>query len=139
MKINRTDIYNKYDGHCAYCGCEIDIKNMQVDHIISKLRTHYYKLDINNKENLNPSCKECNHYKRATPLEDFRNWLLGKLHLRLKKLPKNPKSFKSIRRKNYLLVIAKKYNIESDKPFDKIFFYEKFKNERRFIKKEREA
>ena len=29
----RMAVYNKFDGHCAYCGCEIDISDMQVDHI----------------------------------------------------------------------------------------------------------
>jgi 5-methylcytosine-specific restriction endonuclease McrA len=33
MKINREEVYNKCSGHCAYCGKEITIKQMQVDHI----------------------------------------------------------------------------------------------------------
>ncbi len=32
-KAERVEIHNKYDGHCAYCGCEIDISKMQVDHV----------------------------------------------------------------------------------------------------------
>ena len=24
----RQEIYNKYDGHCAYCGCKIEMKDM---------------------------------------------------------------------------------------------------------------
>ena len=31
----REQIYEKYYGHCAYCGCEIEYKEMQVDHIDS--------------------------------------------------------------------------------------------------------
>jgi len=31
-KRQRIEIYNKYQGHCAYCGEEIDYKQMQVDH-----------------------------------------------------------------------------------------------------------
>nr|UVY57535.1 MAG: ICEA Protein [Bacteriophage sp.] len=31
-KKKREAVYAKYDGHCAYCGRAIDIKDMQVDH-----------------------------------------------------------------------------------------------------------
>lgn len=30
----REAVYAKYDGHCAYCGRAIDIKDMQVDHFL---------------------------------------------------------------------------------------------------------
>lgn len=29
----RKQIYDKYQGHCAYCGCELEYKDMQIDHI----------------------------------------------------------------------------------------------------------
>ena len=32
MKINREEVYNKCGGHCAYCGNDITIKQMQIDH-----------------------------------------------------------------------------------------------------------
>ena len=35
-KKTREIVYNKYNGHCAYCGCEIEMKDMQVDHIVPK-------------------------------------------------------------------------------------------------------
>ena len=31
----REQVYQKYNGHCAYCGCELDYKDMQVDHVKS--------------------------------------------------------------------------------------------------------
>lgn len=31
----REQIYQKYDGHCAYCGCKLEYKDMQVDHVSS--------------------------------------------------------------------------------------------------------
>lgn len=44
MKVSnsfiRHAVYAKYNGHCAYCGCEIDYKDMQVDHIKSKCRNN---------------------------------------------------------------------------------------------------
>lgn len=27
----RKQVYEKYNGHCAYCGCKLDYKDMQVD------------------------------------------------------------------------------------------------------------
>ena len=34
-KSIREKVYNKCNGHCAYCGCELEYKNMQVDHVKS--------------------------------------------------------------------------------------------------------
>lgn len=31
----RQKVYEKHNGHCAYCGCELEYKDMQVDHIDS--------------------------------------------------------------------------------------------------------
>lgn len=31
----REQVYKKYNGHCAYCGCKLEYKDMQVDHVIS--------------------------------------------------------------------------------------------------------
>jgi len=64
---NRMEVYNKYDGHCAYCGKDISIKDMQVDHIVPKCHG-----GTDGIENLNPSCRRCNHYKRGNSLEAFR-------------------------------------------------------------------
>jgi len=36
-KAMRQNVYNKYNGHCAYCGCHINYKDMQVDHIVPNL------------------------------------------------------------------------------------------------------
>lgn len=74
MKINRELVYNKFNGHCAYCGCAIPTsKDMQVDHIIPKLlfnsRIGY---DLNDILNLNPACKVCNNWKSIYSVEEFR-------------------------------------------------------------------
>ena len=59
-KSSRLIVYNKYNGHCAYCGHEININEMQVDHI------HPQRLGgTDDISNLNPACRLCNHYKRA--------------------------------------------------------------------------
>ena len=32
--MNRRDIYNRFDGHCAYCGKSIEFDDMTIDHIL---------------------------------------------------------------------------------------------------------
>lgn len=78
-KALRAEVYNKCDGHCAYCGKEIAYDEMQVDHIYPSSRGGVTELF-----NLNPSCRSCNHYKRSEGLEGFRNLMLT-LHERLAK------------------------------------------------------
>ena len=36
MKIDRAKIWAKFGGKCAYCGCEISLKDMQIGHIKPK-------------------------------------------------------------------------------------------------------
>lgn len=76
-KEERIEVYNKCQGHCAYCGKEIAYQDMQVDHMIP-LRIGGED-DI---ENLLPSCRSCNHYKATLDVEGFRNYLSG-VHKRL--------------------------------------------------------
>lgn len=30
----RQKVYDKFKGHCAYCGCKLKYKEMQVDHFL---------------------------------------------------------------------------------------------------------
>jgi hypothetical protein len=75
MKINRQAVFEKYNGHCAYCGEEITLKTMQVDHVWPKRLAHWQKdLDPNREENLNPACRKCNNFKHGFVLnsnDDF--------------------------------------------------------------------
>lgn len=71
----REQVYNKYNGHCAYCGCELEYEKMQVDHA-KPLRIG----GENTIENMLPACRSCNHYKSTLDVEDFRNYLAGISH-----------------------------------------------------------
>jgi hypothetical protein len=71
-----------------------------------------------------PTQKLINHYKNTLPLESFRTWYLGGLHNRLKKLPKNPRTEKGKRHKEYMLKIANYFGITEDKPFSGKFYFE---------------
>lgn len=75
-KHQRQEIYKKFGGHCAYCGKEIDISEMQADHMIPMEFYESYKAigrDIDDIENLVPACRSCNNYKSSLTLEKFRS------------------------------------------------------------------
>ena len=74
----REEIFKKYDGHCAYCGKELTRKDFQVDHLIPVQREKWGKateFEVENFNNFMPSCRRCNHYKRAHSLETFRRYI----------------------------------------------------------------
>jgi len=101
----REQVYNKCDRHCAYCGNELEtIKDMQIDHI-EPIRYH----GTNDISNLNPSCRSCNHYKRALDLEQFRDRMIT-LHERIQS--------------NYINKVAERYGIITVEPFSGKFYFE---------------
>lgn len=106
----RIKVYEKYNRHCAYCGCELELKDMQVDHIESV----YWYNGANDIENYNPACRMCNFYKSTMSIEDFRKQL-GKLTSRLKNI--------------FIYRLAKKYGLitEVEKPVK--FYFEKEDNQ----------
>ena len=87
MKVNRTDVLNKCNGRCGYCGNDLKGK-FQIDHIIPQREfwvcimnkwkipiflRHLTIADVNHIDNLMPACGSCNNYKSAKPLETFRS------------------------------------------------------------------
>ena len=89
-KAMRQQVYDKYAGHCAYCGKKIFMDEMQVDHAIPIAGVWYGKDrknvadmiedgSINNIENLMPSCRACNYYKGVGDIEQFRNRIKNQL------------------------------------------------------------
>lgn len=103
----RKFIYMKYDGHCAYCGTMISYKEMQIDHIIPRCSALCDPMAISNK---NPSCRRCNHYKRAETLENFRKQMKT-LHERVMNI--------------YIVKVAVDFGIIKIEPFDGKFYFEK--------------
>jgi len=68
MKPNRLLVYNKFGGHCSYCGVELDLCNMQIDHIKPKASGQ----STEEISNYNPACPICNNWKHRDDLESFR-------------------------------------------------------------------
>ncbi len=126
-KKDREIIKNKFGGKCAYTGTELK-DDWQVDHVKPIVRNWWDGTCIFGEEhhidNMFPCQKIVNHYKGSLDLELFRTWYLGGLHTRLGRLPKNPKSEKSIKKKKYLLEVASLFGITPDKPFSGIFYFE---------------
>lgn len=67
-KKTRLKVYDKCGGRCAYCGRQIEYKEMQVDHVVS-LYWHNGDEDI---KNYLPACRMCNFYKSTLTIEKFR-------------------------------------------------------------------
>ena len=86
----RKMVYEKYAHHCAYCGCELEYKDMQVDHVESVyIHNDYHRektLDeLNEVENLMPSCRQCNFYKSSGDIEFLRRRIEDELVRNMRK------------------------------------------------------
>lgn len=88
MKLSRSQrqvLFSKYNGKCAYCGCDLS-KSWHADHIEPVVRNRRYDYDRqqwvfdgtyekpenNHVDNFNPSCASCNIQKNSYTLEQFR-------------------------------------------------------------------
>lgn len=120
----REKIYNKYQGHCAYCGDEITYKQMQVDHIFPQAKNHWIKgrevmqqhtntpipKDIDDFDNLNPACRKCNLWKGVFSIELFRSEILDQV--------KRANNYSA----NYRM--AKKYGLITETAMPVVFYFE---------------
>lgn len=88
-KNDRAKIFNKYDGRCAYCGCELQ-KGWHVDELLPCRRIYTEEYDPEKRkwirkfiryqypervhiDNQMPACPSCNINKHSESIEDFRN------------------------------------------------------------------
>lgn len=109
----RLQVYDKYDGHCAYCGKKITYKEMQLDHLIPRQRERFGKYseeEIENFDNYMPACRRCNHYKRAHSLETFRTMI--------EEIPKK------LFRDNYIYKVGLDYGLVTTNEHKVIFYFE---------------
>lgn len=114
-RSDRQKVYEKYGGRCAYCGKEIEYKDMQVDHFVPL--EGYSQKGTNDFDNLMPACRRCNHYKRANSLEGWRRML--------ESIPQR------LERDSYIYRVALDYGLVESKPHRiKFYFEEVGENER---------
>lgn len=108
-KDTRIAVWNKYNHHCAYCGRLLEYKDMQVDHFIPLKAYRVENCGTNSFENLMPSCRMCNHYKRAHSIETFRRYI--------EEIPKKLKD-------NYIYKVGLVYGNVIDNEIPIKFYYE---------------
>lgn len=121
-KKKRQKIFERYNGLCAYTGKPLGY-DWQVDHQEPHFYCHMHMRDPDRPENLFPTMRIVNHYKRCQTLEQFRTYMLS-FHNRLKKLPRNPRVTRSEKRKDYMLRVAEAFGITNDQPFNGVFYFE---------------
>ena len=105
----RNSVFMKYNVCCAYCGATLN-NGFHVDRITPKIFGGTDEFD-----NLNPACRDCNTYKSATRLEEYRTQLLRMLNEKPEYLFKSKTKFE----------VAKKMGSITHKPWDGLFYFEK--------------
>lgn len=104
----RLQVYEKCNHRCAYCGNELEYKNMQVDHVESL----YWHGGVDEIENYLPACRVCNFYKSTMGIEKFRHQLQT-LTERLQKI--------------FIYRLACKYGIVEERHEPIVFYFETLK------------
>jgi hypothetical protein len=134
-KAEREIIFNKYEGRCAYCGCELQ-KGWHVDHVEPCRRltesdhveqpegvyprfkwvercVGYANPKANHIDNYMPSCPSCNINKHGDTIEQFRMNIQGYL--------------RSLNLRMVQYKMVKKYGLVIETDIPVIFHFEKYK------------
>ena len=113
----REKVYNKFNGLCSYCGCELNGK-FHIDHIQPIVRNPRTKVpeQLNESiENLTPACPSCNIMKHSLSIEQFREQI---------------KQFvQSLNKYNNQYKFAKKYGLVTENDIEVKFYFETLKDE----------
>lgn len=103
----RNQIFKMFGGKCAYCGCTLhNMSAMQVDH-----KNPLYIGGTDNLDNMYPTCRSCNNYKRSLDIEKFREYLEGLT--------------KRLKRDNVAFNVAVRFGIVEVKEKPVVFYFEK--------------
>ena len=114
----KLKVFEKYDCKCAYCGVEITIDKMHIDHINPKYRGwNQSELDRyglvkgrDTLDNYNPSCASCNISKSTFTIEKWRE----QIKLKVERIRKESTNFRLLER----------FNIIEVKDIDVKFYFE---------------
>lgn len=112
----RVLVFQKYGGKCAYCGCELNNTNFNVDHInplYRGIKQHHLRVEKGSSkiENLNPSCFSCNSSKSTYTIEQWRQ----ELELKTKRLLRDSSQFR----------IALRFGLVKESKKNVVFYFEK--------------
>lgn len=118
----KESVLSKYGSKCAYCGCELTIDTLHMDHIIPKnefldyLKARQYReagIKRDDVSNLNPACTTCNQSKGICSVEQFRD----RLEYLIDRLRSDAPYF----------VLAEKYGMITATPKKVVFYFETFR------------
>lgn len=126
-KADRQLIFEKYNGRCAYCGCELE-KGWHVDELDPVRRNFKWNREKTryvpdgtmmhperlNKDNQMPACASCNINKHSLSLEEFRRLIQGFM--------------KHLNERNTQYKIAKRYGLFKEKIKPVVFYFETYSN-----------
>lgn len=149
MAINkriRELVYKKYNGHCAYCGKKISMKDMQVDHLVPILRgiSDEYIKDHNTHYNeyvrahtlLHLPIEPYEKYKIVRGTDDINNYMPACRQCNLRKDTMDIETFRSeLRRqaatemKRFQARMSEQYGLIEYHDHPVTFYYEKHKTE----------
>lgn len=117
MNHKRKEIWDKSNGHCWYCGCELE-KGWHVDHlepVVRNLATGEMEQPQNDTfDNKVPSCPSCNIQKSSLPLESWRRII--KSHI------------KSLNRDSTQYKVAKRFGLVQETEREVVFWFEREEN-----------
>lgn len=126
-KNERKLVFDKYNGRCAYCGCELE-KGWHVDHVepcrritetvqvkgqwmFTERLIGYANPKANHIDNYMPSCPSCNINKHGDTIEGFRQSIKGYL--------------RSLNLRIVQYKMVKKYGLVQETEVDVVFHFEK--------------
>lgn len=115
---DREIVLKKFGNKCAYCGLELQLSSLHIDHIIPKRRgmnQHQFDVTIVTcMDNYNPCCKSCNSSKGSMLLEVWRK----EIELKISRLLRDSSTYRA----------ALKFGLikPTNKPV--VFYFEKLNN-----------
>lgn len=126
-KQERKILFDKYNGKCAYCGCDLPDR-WHADHIDPVIRDIVYvkgkgyttgkdmlKPELDVLENKNPACPKCNIMKHSSDIEGFRCMILAFV--------------KSLNEYSNQYKFAKKFGLISENEQRVEFYFERLANQ----------
>jgi len=125
----RQFVLNKFGCKCAYCGQPIDLKSLQVDHVVSRYNfidsildksvmpiflQHLTLNDVNHIDNLFPACRYCNKHKDTFTIEGFRK----EISMQVERANLYSANYRA----------AKRFGLIAETPKPIVFYFENFNN-----------
>lgn len=113
----RDLIFNKFKGHCAYCGCIIERNKFHIDHFLplkrgtTDLQLKGSERGSNELDNYFPSCGSCNSSKNSYNIENWRK----ELSLKIMRLNRDSSQY----------CLMKRFGLIKETELPIVFYFEK--------------